>query len=133
MIPDKVKVVDIYDIFGCNGDIVEVNIAPYRNKLGRRFGFARFNRVEDVRMLAVRLHNIVIDGKKIHANPPRFSRIRAPEEGKAKGVGGVGYGGVRRAPQSRESEYQHGSWVRGGRSFAEALGNKKIEVAHEAH
>lgn len=53
--------------------MAEVVISPRMNKLGRRFGFARFREVEDVIMLVVRLDNIMIDGKKIHANPPRFA------------------------------------------------------------
>lgn len=68
MFLDRVKVADIYDLFGCNRDIVEVSTAPFKNKIGKRFGFSRFIKVEDLRMLVVRLDNITIDGKKIHFN-----------------------------------------------------------------
>lgn len=51
-------------------------IPPKLNKFGKRYGFARFTEVEDARLLAVRLDNIVIDEKKIHANVPRLDRKR---------------------------------------------------------
>lgn len=128
MILDMVKATDIYELFRCNGDIVEVNIAPFRNKIGKRFGFARFNKVEDVRMLAVRLNNIIIDGKKIHANPPRFSRTRMTCAGRANGAGDNCDGGAWRELQRRETEAHYGSSVKGGLLFADAVGNRKHGV-----
>ncbi|XP_058733329.1 uncharacterized protein LOC131604933 [Vicia villosa] len=71
---DRSRAEDIFRLFGCLGDIVEVVIPPKRNKFGRRFGFARFKGVEDARLLGVKLDNILIDGKKIYANLPRFVR-----------------------------------------------------------
>lgn len=59
---------------------MEVVIPPRRNKFGKHFGFARFKGVEDEILLAVKLGDIFIDGKKIHANRPRFSR----NEGKGR-------------------------------------------------
>lgn len=79
-IPDRIKAVDIFNLFGCIGDILEVVIPPRRNKMGKRFDFARFKVGEDVRLLAVKLDNIIIDGKKIHANLPRFNRSEGEEE-----------------------------------------------------
>lgn len=35
-----------------------------------------------MRMLAVRLDNIIIDEKKIHSNPPRFNRTRSTGAGR---------------------------------------------------
>lgn len=49
-------------------------ISPRRNKLGRRFGFAHFLEVGDLRSLVVRLDNIMIAVSKIHINIPRFDR-----------------------------------------------------------
>ncbi|XP_058746152.1 uncharacterized protein LOC131619025 [Vicia villosa] len=72
--PDRCKAIDMFKLFGCVGEVVEVVIPPRRNKFGRRFGFARFKEVVDERMVVVRLYNILIDGKKIHANQPRFLR-----------------------------------------------------------
>lgn len=57
-IPNRIRAADVYDLFNCHGDVVEVVIPPKKNKLGKRYGFARFMNVEDTRMLAVRLDNI---------------------------------------------------------------------------
>lgn len=61
-------------IFGCIRNIMEVVIAPIRNKIGKRFGFARFLKVEDACLLVVKLDNVFIERKKIHTNVPRFKR-----------------------------------------------------------
>ncbi|CAI8606742.1 unnamed protein product [Vicia faba] len=53
---------------------MEVMILPKRNKFGKRFGFARFMEIEEERLFSVKLDNVIIDGKKIHANQPRFGR-----------------------------------------------------------
>lgn len=61
---DHCRAKDIFDRFKKHGYISEVVIPPMRNNMNnfeRRFGFARFREVEDVRMLAVRLNNIFID------------------------------------------------------------------------
>ncbi|CAL5211534.1 unnamed protein product [Lathyrus oleraceus] len=58
---DHCRAKDIFDRFKKHGDISEVVIPHKRNNLERRFGFARFREVEDVRMLAVRRDNIFID------------------------------------------------------------------------
>lgn len=75
-IPDCTKAKDIFELFGCHGDVVEVVIPPKLNFRGKRYGFARFSEVEDARMLGVRLDHIVIDRKKMHANIPRYERKR---------------------------------------------------------
>lgn len=69
---DRVRVEDIFELFGCIGDIVEVVIPPRLNKLGKRSGFARFKEIKDGRLFAVKLDNVIIDGKKIHANLPQY-------------------------------------------------------------
>ncbi|XP_058775265.1 uncharacterized protein LOC131649523 [Vicia villosa] len=72
--PDDTTAKVLFELFGCSGNVVEVAIAPRRNAFGKRFGFARFVEVTDGRLLAVRLDNIIIAGKKIHVNVPRFDR-----------------------------------------------------------
>ncbi|XP_058765551.1 uncharacterized protein LOC131639053 [Vicia villosa] len=72
--PVHIKAKEFFELFGCIGRVVEVSISPRRNSLGKCFGFARFIDVEDERMLGVRLDNVQILGKKIHANIPRFQR-----------------------------------------------------------
>lgn len=68
-------------------------IPPRRNKFGKRFGFTRFAEVVDGRILGVKLDNIVVDGKKIHVNLPRYARSN-----QVKGD----YGGVRGLGITRE-------------------------------
>ncbi|CAI8593962.1 unnamed protein product [Vicia faba] len=84
----KNKVKDFFELFWCIGKIYEVVISPKRNKIGKKFGFARFTEVEDARMLAVRLDNVQIMGKKIHANVSRFERNGAEAWGRRQFVEG---------------------------------------------
>lgn len=56
------------------GDLKEVIISPRRDKRGRKYGFARFRNVGDEKMLAVKLDNLVLEGRKLFANIPRFQR-----------------------------------------------------------
>lgn len=72
--PNRSKDVDLFRLFGCVGDVAEIFIPPKRNKFGKLFGFARFKNVEDERLMAVKLDNIIIDGRKIYPNQPRFNR-----------------------------------------------------------
>lgn len=73
--PEAYKARDIFELFGCSGNMVEVAISPRRNKFGKRFEFARFTDVGDGMLLAIRLDNILIDGRKIHVNLPRLTRV----------------------------------------------------------
>lgn len=64
---------DLFELFCGVGKAVEAAIVPRRNNIGQHFGFARFADVEgDGRMLDVHLNNILIGGKKIQVNLPRF-------------------------------------------------------------
>lgn len=61
------------------GEIDEVVIPPKREKIDRRYGFVRFFNVKEEKLLATKLDNIVLEGRKIFANLPRFKRdIRDP-------------------------------------------------------
>lgn len=64
----------------------EVLIPHKINKVGKRFDFARFVEVEDIRLFAVKLDNIFIDNVKIHANVPRFNRAEKVFKGGFQGV-----------------------------------------------
>ncbi|CAI8594474.1 unnamed protein product [Vicia faba] len=83
LIPNRIKDSDIFKLFGCIGNIVEVVILSKKDWDGKRYGFSRFKGVTDERVFAVRLDNVMIDGKKIHANTHRFVR-------KSEGMKGVG-------------------------------------------
>lgn len=41
-IPDRVKARDIFNLFGCHEDVMEVVIPSRKNKLDKRYGFAIF-------------------------------------------------------------------------------------------
>ncbi|XP_058742013.1 uncharacterized protein LOC131614447 [Vicia villosa] len=72
--PEDYSAKNLFELFGCSGNVAEVAISPRRNKFGRRFAFARFTDVVDGRILAIRLDNILIESKKIHVNLPKFKR-----------------------------------------------------------
>jgi hypothetical protein len=64
----------MFNAFSYYGDIVEVVIPVKRDKGGRRFGFARFDRVRDVRPLEKELDTIIVGRDKISVNLSRFHR-----------------------------------------------------------
>lgn len=68
--PDRCKAKDLFDVFRCLGEIYEALIAPRRDMFGNRFSFARFTEVEDVTLLAVKLDNILFDGKRFTPMSP---------------------------------------------------------------
>ncbi|XP_058755922.1 uncharacterized protein LOC131629137 [Vicia villosa] len=80
---DKWKAKDMYEVFKKMGDIDEVYIPNKKDKRGRRYGFVRFVNVKDDRLLATKLDNVFLEGRKLFANIPRFQR---KEKGGEKGV-----------------------------------------------
>ncbi|XP_058763176.1 uncharacterized protein LOC131636584 [Vicia villosa] len=123
--PDRCRAVDIFKLFGCVGEIVEVVIPPRCNRFGKRFGFARFKEVKDERMLAVKLDNIQIDGRKIHANQPRFNR----QGGKEEPVILQNRDGGRRETVPVRINW----WVDSNRSFAAIVQGKEEENGNLNH
>ncbi|MCI08394.1 hypothetical protein A2U01_0029471, partial [Trifolium medium] len=73
-IPDSFGAKAMLNIFQKYGDAVEVVIPAKRDKGGRRFGFARFEHVRDVRKFGIELDNIIIGRDKIYVNVSRFQR-----------------------------------------------------------
>lgn len=65
---------DLFYEFKELGEVEEVVTPPKRDNKGRRYGFVRFLNVKDERLLATIFDNIVLDGRKIFANVPRFNR-----------------------------------------------------------
>ncbi|GJV25810.1 cytochrome P450 [Tanacetum coccineum] len=62
------------EIFSKYGKLKDVFIAGKRNKLGKRFGFARFTKVSNPAALEGLLNTICIETQKIHCNIARFQR-----------------------------------------------------------
>lgn len=62
----------MFELFKEFGLVAKVVIPPKRDKRGKVYRFVRFMNVTDERILVVKLDNIFIKAKKIHANVPRF-------------------------------------------------------------
>lgn len=122
---------DFFELFWCIGEVVEHSITHRKNKIGKKFGFARFKEVVDMRLLAVKLDNIIVDGKKIHANLPRFERFGNSVSANCSKKGshyGFRHQGGRKSNGAR-SGYIFNS-RKGGKTFDNVL-NKKEEVINE--
>lgn len=59
------------------GEVIEVVIPSKMDRRGRMYGFVRFANVEDENMLAIKLDNVILDGRNMCANMPRFQRSQA--------------------------------------------------------
>ncbi|CAK8566571.1 unnamed protein product [Lathyrus sativus] len=68
---------ETFDIFKEYYLVLEVIIPSKRDKRGKIFSFVRFRNIEDSRMMAIKLDNIMINGRKVHANIPWFQRRNA--------------------------------------------------------
>lgn len=71
---DKTDAKCMYQAFMGMRDIDEVIIPPKRNARRNTYGFIRFFNMKNNRLLATKLDNIFLDGRKIFANIPRFQR-----------------------------------------------------------
>lgn len=71
---DKWSAKDLFYELKEFGDLEEVFIPPRRDRRRKRYGFARFQNVKDGKMLAIKLDNIVLEGRKLYSNLPRFQR-----------------------------------------------------------
>lgn len=72
--PENFGAKEMFRAFEKYGKVVDVVIPAKRDKLGRRFGFARFVGVSDVKLFGIKLDNIIIGATKIFVNTPRFER-----------------------------------------------------------
>lgn len=63
---------DMFKVFKEYELVMEVFIPSRRDRCGKRYGFVRFRKVVDKRIMAVKLDSIHIQGKKIFANISRF-------------------------------------------------------------
>jgi hypothetical protein len=72
--PERYGAKALFNALDNYGDILEVVIPVKRDKGGRRFGFARFDRVTDPHSFENALNNAIIGGCQISANLSRFQR-----------------------------------------------------------
>lgn len=59
---------EMYNNFRGLGNIYEVVIPPKKYRRGKNYGFVRFKSIENIILMAVKLDNIIIEGRKIYAN-----------------------------------------------------------------
>ncbi|CAK8575343.1 unnamed protein product [Lathyrus sativus] len=80
----------MFEVFKLYGLVSKVFIATRLDKKGRRYDFVRFRKVNDERILAVKLDNIQIQGRKLHTNVPRFQRTTSVKKDQGGHKGGFG-------------------------------------------
>ncbi|XP_058739184.1 uncharacterized protein LOC131611080 [Vicia villosa] len=138
--PDSHGAKELYNIFRDFGAVDEVVIPPKRDVRGKRYGFVRFFTVKEPERLAIKLDNIFIDGRKIHANLPKYSRAGVRRGKVVEGDGGQGLEsmGVEEKTRREQGQNQKAQFferrmtAEGNRSFAQVVANKgkKPNFAH---
>ncbi|MCH82641.1 hypothetical protein A2U01_0003452, partial [Trifolium medium] len=133
--PESFGAKAMFNAFQYYGDIIEVIIPAKRDREGRRFGFARFDRITDTRHFEHELDNIIIGRDKISVNLSRYHR----HEGARRNIGinadrREGGEDHRRFEDSKDKENRgrsksrfannsHPSRVEDDRSYAHAVRN----------
>ncbi|MCH85843.1 hypothetical protein A2U01_0006695, partial [Trifolium medium] len=95
--PESFGAKAMFNVFEHYGDIMEVVIPIKRDKGGRRFGFARFDKVPDTRRFESELDNIIIGRDKIAVNLSRFHRSEGFERSGVRSGDRMGEGDNRRS------------------------------------
>ncbi|XP_057432091.1 serine/arginine-rich splicing factor SC35-like [Lotus japonicus] len=75
---------ELWRVFQKWGRLWDLYIPQKRDRWGRRFGFVKFLNVTNPSYLVERLDQLVVGGRKLHVNFPRFSKVT---EGGMKEVG----------------------------------------------
>lgn len=120
---NKWKAIDLLYEFKELREIEEVVIPPRKDKFGRRYIIVRFLNVKYENLLATKLNNIVLYGRKLFDNLPRFQRVKVAQEriGRKEVVKKPGGNQVR-----EQRGYRRRNFV-GGKSYAEVLQNTHDE------
>ncbi|CAK8561675.1 unnamed protein product [Lathyrus sativus] len=108
----------MFGVFKDYGLILEVYIPAMMDKRGMRYGFIRFRKVIDARIMAVKLNSIQILGKKIYADIQRFKCGRDTVKPNAVNSGLVGRKGDKKHTKGWNNKAH-------GKSFAYVVGNKQ--------
>ncbi|MCH89313.1 hypothetical protein A2U01_0010208, partial [Trifolium medium] len=148
--PESFGAKAMLNVFQNYGDIMEVVIPAKRDKGGRRFGFARFDRVENPRSFEYELDHIIIGRDKLSVNLSRFQR---QSEGNRRFDVKNGTSGSRRLNDSKGVEFNtrtksstgqnhhqsrdehdrtYAHAVRDGRQSKQGVDHKHITVSYEA-
>lgn len=114
---DKWKARDLLIELKELGEIVDVVIPSKRDRRGRRYSFTRSINVEDEKLLAIKLDNVILEGRKLFANFPRLQRPVIDKDTN-KGLFNKVVKGV------RVQDRNHKGWV-DNKSFVEIITNRK--------
>lgn len=117
----------MFEVFKEYGLELEVFILSRRDKCGKRYGFVRFRKVTNERIMAAKLDSIHIQGNKIYANILRFQCGVNAENSQAKPREIVGSG------QQMQSERRVWNSSKPGLTYALEIGNKNSEVGVRAN
>ncbi|MCI19800.1 RNA-binding protein 25-like, partial [Trifolium medium] len=93
--PEETTTLELWNIFRSFWRVGEVYIPNKRDKAGKRFGFARFEDVEDQQKLLQKIEETWIGTYKIRANLPKFRR------GEASKSNFIGDGGRKQGANAR--------------------------------
>lgn len=110
------------------GVVREIFISKNRNKHGRRYGFVRFEGVENAQNLEWKLDNIIFGGLKMHVNTPKFGRNKvAKTNSEAKKVANdVQKEKVAPWPAYPNSTMHHGSYAEVVARTNRSAGSRRI-------
>lgn len=127
---DKWKARDLYNAYKDLWNIDEVIILEKRDRRGRRYTFVQIFNVKDERLMATKLDNVFLEGRKLFANLSRFQRKQVFK--RRGGVGGRGRnefiknGGGRF--ESLKCKKQTEFYNRGGQSFERNNGKSFMQM-----
>ncbi|CAJ2661781.1 unnamed protein product [Trifolium pratense] len=114
------------NVFQNYGDIVEVVIPARRDRRGERFGFARFEKVTDIRRFEYELDGIIIGRDKISVNISRFQRPERQHD-QSKGDGENKATRTTKKDHNRGSKTDNNLAVQRGGSNSYANAVKKVK------
>lgn len=124
---NNLKVEDLFFEFKELSEIDEVVIPPKRDRRERRYDFVRFIKVKDVKLLTIKMDSLVLEGRKLFVNLPRFQRVKK-EDVSLKRKGGVAEarflgakGGWKQGQGDAAFRNTSGSFSFKNRSFADVL------------
>ncbi|XP_058726466.1 uncharacterized protein LOC131597816 [Vicia villosa] len=105
------------------GVIDEVVIPPKRDKFGRRYGFVRFFNVEEEKLLGIKCDSTILEGRKMHANLPRFQRQVKDTAISFRNTGRGGKEVVKERKEGMVQVHSSKAWV-DKRSFVDVVHNR---------
>lgn len=113
---DETKESDLWKALIKKGKVVDVYIAKKRNKVGKRFGFARFLDVKDIKYFLRSVRDIEVNGCRVIISIARFEKKSKPYA-----AGAFKF----EEPRPNLKTSHRNVWNMEQRSFADVVGGKK--------